>query len=205
MSLILPFDEKIYENGGAFIKPGGQMLFTFGTHENFAYNYCVGENYSLLNDIKYGNGFSHYVEFFEEFKRDYNFTGSRQDIDEYCTSMLTPEQLALFKIWLEKYEFSRYNLYADFMVSVLGFDKVEVVMREAITTTCPNPHVRFFNYYLMDWHIYDSSLLVYRDSSKSFEVDERPLIFSSNEERESENEINEIKSRVLLKDRPLFF
>lgn len=179
MSLILPFDENIYENGSAFVKPDGSLLYTFGTHESFAYNYCCGEDYLLLKDNK--------------------------DVDEYGTSMLTPEQLALFKLWIEKYTFFKNNMYADFMVSVLGFDKIEVSRQEAITTTCANPHVRFFNYYLMDWRVYESPLLAYNSSTDTFEEQKKSLFAKTSEEMEYEKELDEIKSRVLIKYRPLFF
>ena len=36
MSLIIPYEEKLYSKEGAFINPNGEIIFTFGGHEKFA-------------------------------------------------------------------------------------------------------------------------------------------------------------------------
>lgn len=74
----------------------------------------------------------------------------------YCEgniSKLTKEELILYKHWLEQNEYNKRNMYSDFLVDVLGFDKILTIMRKSITTTTFEPHVRFYNYYLMDWYI----------------------------------------------------
>ena len=157
MSLIIPYKEKeLYNNEGAFIKPNGEIIYTYGLHEIFSKKYCNGDLYNFLyNCIHPDSILSRYdntslSEWFECLKAYYNYKGTIEDIDEYSSSKLTSEQFKLYKLWLDKYEFSRSNLFSDFMVYLLEFDKVETVMRETITTTTPNSHIRFFNYYLMD-------------------------------------------------------
>lgn len=206
MSLVIPYEDKLYNNDGAFISPEGEIIFTYGEHERFARNYCNGENYQLLSDVKDGSGWSYYASHFDEFKKNYNFTGEREDIDVYESSKLTKEQLELYKLWLENYEFARRNLYSDFLIFLLGFDKVETVMRRAITTTNPEPHIRFYNYYLMDWYIKHLPLMKFNKDTGRFKYDQQEdYSLKSKEDRQAESEINEIKSKVLLKDRHLFF
>lgn len=156
--------------------------------------------------MKSGSSWSYYASHFEEFKKNYNYEGEREDIDVYKSSKLTSAQLELYKLWLENYEFAHRNLYSDFLVYLLGFDKVETVLRRAITTTYPQPHIRFYNYYLMDWYIDRHLPMKFNKDTGHFEhVSRKDCLFESKEDRQFESEINEIKSRVLLKDRPLFF
>ena len=212
MSIIIPYKEKeLYDNEGAFIKPDGEMIYTYGLHESFSRKYCNGDLYDSLYRCIYPDSFlSQYdntslSEFFEYLKVYYNYKGTIEEMDEYSSSKLTQEQLKLYKLWLDKYEFSRRNLLSDFMVYLLSFDKVETVMRETITTTNPNPHIRFFNYYLMDWDIFEQPPMKYNNDTGLFEYDKDNWYLGKNEDKEAEEEIEEIKAKVLKKDRPLFF
>ena len=78
-------------------------------------------------------------------------------------------------------------------------------MRETITTTNPSPHIRFFNYYLMDWNIIEQPQMKYNSDTGLFEYDKNNSYLRNSEDREAENEINDIKAKVLKKERPLFF
>lgn len=206
MSLIIPYKEKeLYDNEGAFIKPDGEIIYTYGLHETFSSKYCNGQLYDFLNRCIYDKDDKMITEWFEYLKVHHNFKGTKEQIDEYSSSELTQEQLKLYKLWLDKYEFSRRNLLSDFMVYLLSFDKVETVMRETITTTNPNPHIRFFNYYLMDWDIFEQPPMKYNSNTGLFEYDEDNWYLGKNEDKEAEEEIEEIKAKVLKKDRPLFF
>ena len=206
MDLIIPYEDKLEKNEGAFIDQNGKIIFTYGEHEKFAKDFCDGKNNQLLTDVKYGTGLSYYATHFNEFKKDYNFDGERKDIDIYASSKLTKEQLELYKLWLENYEFARSNLYSDFLVYLLGFDKIETVMRRKVTTTVLNPHIRFYNYYLMDWYIDYQTPMKYNEDTRHFEYIERgDILLETSKDRQAESEINEIKSKVLLKDRHLFF
>ncbi len=183
MNLIIPYEENIYTNGGAFIKSDGEFIYTHGPHEQFAQMFCNGPEYPALCELK---------------TRD-------TCIDVYRSSKLTSEQLAIYKLWLTAYEFAHHKSYADFMVSVLGFDKADVILQKTISTTVFNPHVRFFNYYLMDWYIDKQYPLIYDPEKGLFMYRENNSLIEMGQDREYAEEIEEIKSRVLLKDRPLFF
>lgn len=126
---------------------------------------------------------------------------------DYCynPSKLTKEQQELFEKWLDLYDCYKRKLYTDFMVYLLSFDKVETAMRETITTTNPSPHIRFFNYYLMDWNIIEKPPMKYNSDTGLFEYDYNNSYLRNSEDREAENEINDIKAKVLKKERPLFF
>ncbi len=207
MSLIIPFEEaKLYKNQGAFIDQNGEIIFTYGRHEIFAHDFCVGENYQLLSEVKYGSGQSYYASHFEEFKKYYNFEGERKDIDVYKSSKLTKEQLELYKLWLGNYKHNPQKLNSDFLVYLLGFDKVQTVTRRAIITTSPQPHIKYYNYYLMDWHIECETPMNFNKDTGRFEYNEsEDRVLKYLEDIKVEEEIGEIKSNVLLKDRHLFF
>ena len=82
---------------------------------------------------------------------------------KYCEgnlSKLTKEELILYKYWLEQKGFNRKEMSSDFLVSVLGFDKVLTLMKKSIATTSLEPHIRFYNYYLMDWYVDITNRLV---------------------------------------------
>ena len=79
-------------------------------------------------------------------------------------------------------------------------------MRRAITTTSRQPHIRFYNYYLMDWYIDKKTPMKYNEKTGLFEYDEpKDWMIYYNEDRKVEDEINEIKAKVLRKDRHHFF
>lgn len=204
MNLILPYNDNFYKGDGGFISPSNEIFLTYGKHEKFSRDFCQGNDYDFLQDII--SGWSYYSTHFEEYKKIYNFNGTINDIDIYKSSKLTKEQLELYKLWLEENEFHRRKIYSDFMVYILGFDKVETIMRRTITTTNNSPHIRFYNYYLMNWNIEKQSPMKYNSEIKEFEYDEpKNWFIMYNEDRKYEEEINEIKRNVLVKDRHHYF
>lgn len=93
-----------------------------------------------------------------------------------------------------------------FLVLLLSFDKVETVMRKCITTTNGKPHIRFYNYYLIDRHIKRLRSMKYNKQINKFGYNKKEnWLIRHNEDRKVAKEIDEIKAKVLKKDRPLFF
>lgn len=205
MNLIVPYEEKeLYNCEGAFIKPDGEIIYIiYGCHESFSMEYCNGLEYSYLLRLRSGD--THDSNAFEDYKKEHNFQGNKEDIDVFSSTKLTKEQLELYKLWKDKYEFSRKNLISDFMVYILQFDKLETMRRTTITTTNPNRHIRFFNYYLMDWNIDYESPMKYNRTTEQFEFDNEKNYLSSSEDREAEEKIRKIKSTVKKRQRHLFF
>lgn len=204
MSTILPYYDSFIKSSGAFIKPNGEVLYTFGEHEAVANKICLGKDYSFLSDVKYG--YSYYSDHFDEFRKDYEYSGSKEDLNLYQSTQLAQDEFLLFMTWLEEYEFSRRNIYSDFLVYLLSFDKVETIMRTAITTTSREPHIRFFNYYLMDWYIEIQPQMIYNPESGRFEYRKESYTeIGHRNDKAAEDEIQEIKAKVLKKDRPFFF
>lgn len=197
----IAYKNDLYDKEGAFISPSGEIIYTYGEHESYASKYCEGKDFGFLSSIKGGYG---YIDF-EEYKKLYNFEGTIDDLDVFKSSKLTKDELTLFKLWLDSERCGGKYLFSDFLVYLLHFDKVETVMRRAITTTSLTPHVRFYNYYLMDWFIKRITRMKYDNQAGLFLFDNSGWQFDSSEEKEAEEEIKEIKSRVLLKDRHLFF
>ena len=126
----------------------------------------------------------------------------------YCEgniNKLTKDELILYKYWLEQNDFNKRKMCSDFLVDVLGFDKILKAKRKSITTTTLEPHVRFYNYYLMDWYIDIRDRLVYNEKTGIFEpIEKEDWFIRYNEDRKMEEEINEIKAKVKLKDRHHF-
>ncbi len=111
----------------------------------------------------------------------------------------------LYKMLDAYYKNSPRKSLSDFMVLVLDFDKVEIRLKNTITTSSRQPHIRFYNYYLMDWNISVQNRVIY-----DYRIGEyRPLNYffptSEDLDREAEDEIKEIKAKVLVKDRHYFF
>ena len=93
----------------------------------------------------------------------------------------------------------------DFMVLVLDFDKVEIQLKKTITTSSRQPHIRLYNYYLMDWNINVYEKLYYNERTHKYEcIYPYPIEFDP-EDYDAYNEIEDIKKRTLIKERDLFF
>ena len=96
-------------------------------------------------------------------------------------------------------------MHTDFMVYVLGFDKIETIMKKAILTTTNCPHIKYYNYYLMDWRIEQTEKKIYNKETCTFEFkDSNKWINNNIEDRKVKEELDEIKSKVLRKDRTSF-
>ncbi len=93
----------------------------------------------------------------------------------------------------------------DFMVLVLDFDKVEIQLRKTITTSSRQPHIRFYNYYLMDWNINIYEKLYYNTNTNRFDIINPTPLGLDQEDTDEYYEIEDIKSKVLIKERNLFF
>ena len=205
MDKIIPYDNNLYKSHGAIISPDGNITYIETSHELFAKKFCHGEDYTKLRYIK--NCSSDLL--FDEFREEYSFNGERSDIDEWSQSKLSIDELKLYKKWLKKY--SRYYKEAsslDFMILFLNYDKVESLKNFTITTSSRIPHVRFYNYYLMDWNIVQLPKVIYDEDTSKFEFLGNRLVdlyHSSSQEHEAEEEINEIKSKVKKRNISYFF
>ena len=200
MSILIPYDENIYKKNEAFIKPNGEILFTYGDHEPFAQQYCEGPYYNILSKIKDGDPIA-----LDIYRKESGFDGNIEDIDEYSSSNLTKEQLEWYKYWLGVYCYNWHVTPADFLVYMLQFDKVETIIRQCITTTCSNPHTRFWNYYLMDWRIDTQRPNIYNNEYGIVPVRNKYYLANRGEDANVAEEIERIKADVMIKDRHLFF
>lgn len=97
-------------------------------------------------------------------------------------------------------------MYSDFLIQVLVFDKVSIIMRKVIITANTKPHIRFYNYYLMDWPIDILSPKKRDKDSNSFVYDKGGNWYIENEDDiRAQMRIEEIKANVLRKDRHDYF
>lgn len=201
MEKIIEYDQKLLSSDGAFIHPDGNILpIIYGCHEQFARNYCLGRNYDYLYRLK------HDESAWETYVECYNLKKTRDDINIFEGSELTKDKIELYKLWKEsclKKDWIPREMYSDFFTQILGFDKVETIRRYTITTSSKNPHIRLYNYYLMDWHIDGISRLKYDYNKNDFVLDKSYI--PSKEDKEAEEEIKDIKTRVLRDERYLFF
>ncbi len=202
MDIILPYEREL-EESPAFIKPNGEILFG-DSHAWFAYYYCFGQNYDDLLEIKSGRSYDPYYTF-EDYKREHNYQGRQEDIDVFESSHLTEEELELFKKCFYDNDFFDYYTFVDFLVYVSHFDMVIPLTRHIVTIDL-EPHIRFYNYYLMDWEIQ-------REVPKEVRFDEKrnrlALIGTgadvTQRDYDFKAEIEVEKSKFLRKDRYLCF
>lgn len=205
MNAILPYERNLATSDGAYIMPNGKFIYPFNGHEMYAHDYCNGKYFYELNRVRQDalsgclDELSISDEYWNHLKKMLGYTGERKDVDIYLSSKLNQDELKLYKLWMQEYEFTKNHLYSDFLNFVLGFDKVDTIMRHGISTTSPTPHVRFFNYYLMGWNVWVHPLQVFDEKTGAFFSIPR----NNNhvlEDREAEEEIEELKAKVLKKD-----
>lgn len=210
MSLILPYNKEFLRGEGGFIKPSGEIVRTGGQHERWSRDYCNGDEYDFLHSICYAWEGNEYIkERWVYYQQSRQYTGKREDIDIYESSKLSKEDLQLYKLWVEHNEERgigyRY-MYSDFIVFILGWDKLETVMRSCFTTTCNEPYTRFYNYFLMDWYIDHQTKKKYDNQKKTFIWDEKEDWYIKDQaNKKAEEEINQIKKEVPFHERHLFF
>lgn len=176
MSRIVPYNEDLYKNEGAFVYPSGEIVFTYGDHEGFARSFCIGD--SLFCTL--------------------------EELENSKTSKLSSEQRELFKHWIYEGDTDPRTKMSDFLVQFLSFDKIKTIGCKAIVTTSDCPHIRFFNYYLMDWHVQILNRLIYNREQRTFCALNKGW-YQNPEDKRVEKEIEDIKRRVLIKDRHHFF
>ena len=131
--------------------------------------------------------------------------------EEYCLGInhdlkegkLDSSDLALCQKWLELRSKKQDYQLNDFLVKVLGFDIFQKKYQNMIVTSSLEPHIRFYNYYLMDFLIVSTPKLVLKENK--FVSQSKSLILSYRD-METEDELDEIKAKVLSKkERQLFF
>jgi hypothetical protein len=201
MSIIIPYHHDLAV-GGAFITPDGEILhLQDNKHQEFAEDYCNGHEFKYYTGAVIGPP----APLLKDYIAEKEVLAAKQGIDIFRSSQLSKSQLAKYKWWLEHYGKNQKDLCVDFLVYVLAFDKVERLVHDVITTTAAEPHVRFFNYYLMDWNISVQNRIIYDYKKGEYRRLDYHFFENDDLDREAEEEINEIKAKVLIKDRPYFF
>ncbi len=178
MSIILPYNDNISKYDGAFIKPNGDIIPVYGKHEKSAYHYCTGSSLII---------------------------GKSESAIPYLTpnSQLDEEEYQLYQLWKSSNS-TNITLVTDFLTLILGYDKVEKIESNSITTSSFQPHIRFYNYYLMDWDITVMPRYQY-DSSKGCFIQDKHFYTSDYKDLDAANEIERIKDKVITKNRKIFF
>lgn len=202
MSIILPYDKNLGTSEGAFITPNGNILPVHeNEHEQFARSYCNGRDYDVLTGAVMGPP----RPLLKSLLTEREIKDMSKNPNYFSTSKLNKNELEKYRFWLSKMAPYNHTYYADFMVCVLGYDKVETLFKNSIVTTSATPHIRFYNYYLMDWNVLRFNKVVYNQEEDSFDFQESYFGISHIEDQEAEEELDEIKEKVPLKDRPIFF
>lgn len=131
---------------------------------------------------------------------------------EYCNTNLFKrnmnlEQLDIYKMWCNED-----RPLSDYMLFILSMDKVIILSEENAKISIPktiitpnrDPHIRFYNYYLMDFYISHVNKMKYNIDSQKFE-EEYDFYYDSFADGEAKDELDNIKKMVLKKERGLFF
>lgn len=190
-NIVLPYRDKFNSKIGNFIKPDGTFVSLNIVHEEFAKAYCRGDNYNRLKELKMSDNEEEYKEtiklYSDFYRRDPKF-------EEYISSNLDDDELELYRIWDKK---DPYNS-TSFLVQVLGWDKIETSIIKSISTSSDKPHIRFYNYYLMDWEIGIFKRLIYDYDSKKFILadEKKEFSLSNHKDNSYEEELNHIKKHV---------
>lgn len=185
MGIILPYKNELVHGNGGFISLNGEIKQCHATniHEKLANKICCGS----ISQFRFIKGLSRYEITYDE----YDGALSKQDFE-------------IFKIWMSEHyknNISFYGACSDFLLHVIGYDKVEV--NRAITTSNNEPHIRFYNYYLLDHLILHLPKKIYNEELGKF-ITEKYIYIPTDEDIEMEKEINEIKEKVPIKERKLF-
>lgn len=160
MDKILPYHENIYIKKGTFIQPDGRFISFDMLHEEFFKLYCLGNDYSSLFHL-YQENPSLYQKKLMNYCRILNKDPS---LGYFITSSLSKDQISIYEAWDRLYP----SNHIEFMIQVMGWDKVESLSYRNITTSSMNPHIRFFNYYLMDWDITQLERFYYDENDDKF-------------------------------------
>ena len=196
MSRILPYQEKICLNGGSFITPYGTIIPAYGKHEKIAKNYCEGE---MIEKPESGLEFLYPKPLL------------------YRESQLTHQQVQDLMLWRRVNSNEYDEFWSDFLVFCLGFDKAgmnkekvsddeQYIDIPTITSASNTPHIRFYNYYLMDWRIDILPKEIYHPETDQFRVENKLGYLDNYADMEAADEIEHVKQFVKKKeDRPLFF
>lgn len=127
--------------------------------------------------------------------------------DSFFKNNMTLEQLNNYKMWCNEE-----RPLSDYMLFILSMDKViilpednkEISITKTIITPNRNPHIRFYNYYLMDFYIIHVNKMKYNVKNQKFE-EENDFYYDSFSDGEAKDELDNIKKMILKKDRGLFF
>ena len=105
---------------------------------------------------------------------------------------------------MKKYNIKSNDIQEDFLVKVLSYDKVNFKADNIIVTSSLVPHMRFYNYYLMDYSINAYSKLIYNEEANDFFETSYMYGINAYQDDEYAEEIREIKGKTLLKNRYIF-
>ena len=202
MSIIIPYDKTLGYEQGALITPEGKILYVGKNHEDYARRYCNGIDYEPATA-------AHIATKSRRLLLEYKILKTAKDIKEnphyFSSSQLSKEELERYRLWLSTMDTYSNEEALDFLVLVLAFDKVETNVHNIITTTSAIPHIRFYNYYLMNWQILVHDRMVYDPEQNKYVYSSMNQRFTPTADRDAEEEILEIKKTIDIDNRPYFF
>ena len=190
----IPYYHFLEEYKYCFISPEGTVLFNNEKHNDLAKYYCLGNPLNKLPN-EFGN---------KKISDILNNIYANNDESIFYSKMISPKEHQLFSLWMNSKDSGHKEFYADFLVFVLGYDKVESVIQKSITTSSLTPHVRLYNYYLMDWNVYPCPKLIYNEKDNAFDYSNSTSYLYNSKDFEAAEEIEDIKAHTHIKDRHLF-
>lgn len=118
----------------------------------------------------------------------------------YCSN-LNKDELVLYKNFCMLYKGNMKDIDLDFITLVLSYDKIH--NSNIITTTSLEPHIKYYNYYLMDYYIDLRNRLVF-DGNRYVEINREDYVIKTEIDSKIQEEINNIKRKVKKEDRIYF-
>ena len=110
------------------------------------------------------------------------------------TNILNKEELKLLRIWLKT---NKDASFCDFLVYVLGYDKIITDTCKAIVTTSSMPYKKYYNYALYGYRIESHLPQIYDKKEKVFvpSMDELYVV-ERTKDQEIEDEIFSLKKSI---------
>lgn len=148
---IIPYNQGLKHVSGCFLLPDNTLIHASTQHEIHAQ--------SILNNT----GFS------EKYDLNFNAVGQSLKFNE--------NELDLFKKYLKFIKESNQYLdvYSNFLVQVLEFDRMRLNTTNTIVTANSNPYTKFYNYFLMEHEIQQIPKLILKNDKFDYfyEIEEK--------------------------------
>ncbi len=174
----LIYSDKLVNSSGCFLLPNNMIISNGEFHEATAKSFCSGDTISLY---------------------DINLERTKDNI------RISNKQLDLLNQYI-KYAYKHQmikDLYSNFLVQVLNFDRIRLSSANCIVTSSDECYSKFYNYYLMEHDIVQMPKLIYHENDFVINSQYNNEVYA--EEYKIFNNLEKIKTLVKKDERSGYF